>query len=352
MDIAISADLHLSESHPERLESFKVLLDQLRSRDIHILIVAGDLFDKEYHGYAGVDELAAAFPQLHLLLIPGNHDPGLKQALFASPNIQVFSQPTLKSIDGRTLLLLPYRENATMGQVIASAGVSKRLERSEWVLVSHGDFGAPRRDENGLEIGYYPLTWEDLQRFQPAAVVLGHIHAPSTLEGPVVTPGSPYPVGIDETGQRRVLVLDTATARLRELPLEHPPLNLRAELFIVPDGKEAAQIESQLDLFLKNAEQSYSGNDFSGRLSMRIILRGCTASRRKIGSRIDSYLKKRGIRSSGVEMDSLKIAEDESLANLARQAEERIARLQLDYEDPERLRSVVLEKAMQMIYSV
>ena len=49
-------------------------------------------------------------------------------------------------------------------------------------------------------------------------------------------------------------------------------------------------------------------------------------------------------------MDSLKIADDESLAGLARQAEQRIAGLQLEYEESERLRSAVLEKAMQMIY--
>ena len=153
MRVAITADLHLRETHPERLESFEILIDQLLSQGIRILIIAGDLFDSTDRSYAQIDSLAGRFPHLHLLIIPGNHDSELKTDIFASTNIQVFSQPTLKRIDHRLILFLPYKDGSTMGETIATSQVSGHLKARHWILISHGDFSAPRPDANGRERG-------------------------------------------------------------------------------------------------------------------------------------------------------------------------------------------------------
>ena len=89
MRVAVTADLHLRESNPERLENLEVLIQQLLSREIHLLIIAGDLFDAADKSYAQFDSLAQRLPDIRLLIVPGNHDPDLRRELFASDNIQV-----------------------------------------------------------------------------------------------------------------------------------------------------------------------------------------------------------------------------------------------------------------------
>jgi DNA repair exonuclease SbcCD nuclease subunit len=347
MRVAITADLHLRETHPERLESFEILVDQLLSQGIRILIIAGDLFDSVDRSYAQVDSLAGRFPHLHLLIIPGNHDSQLKREVFASANIQIFSQPTVKRIDHRSILFLPYTEGSTMGEVIATSDLSRHLKARQWVLISHGDFSAPRRDANGRERGYFPLTREDLVRFQPARVILGHIHAPSGVDEEAVSPGSPYPITADEYGRRRILIFDTDTAALQELHLEHPPVYLRSEILVLPDGREEEQIRTQLSEQLLNWEKA---STFSKELVLHVGVKGYTSSRRNVQRSIENFLSEKQITCGTVDLESLQINDNEDLATVAKTVRERVSRLKLKEEDGESLRAAVLEKALKIVY--
>ncbi len=343
MRVAVTADLHLRSSNPERLENLEVLIQQLLSQGIAHLIIAGDLFDAADQSYAQLDSLAQRFPDIQLLIVAGNHDPELRQELFASDNIQVFARPTWKRIDQRLFLFLPYREGTTIGETISALPDSEGLRSHPWILVSHGDFTAPRREENGGERGYFPLTREDLLRFKPARVILGHIHVPNSTNGDVVYPGSPYPVTSDEYGQRRVLILETGSASVAELPLTHPPVQVRAEIFLIPDGREEEQIRRQIDSIL--AEQETSKN-----LLVKAVLKGYSASRRKAREFVETCLAERGIPCSGIDLDPLRVNDQENLAALADTVRQRIARLELEYREAEDLRQAILESALAIVY--
>jgi DNA repair exonuclease SbcCD nuclease subunit len=350
MRVAITADLHLRETHPERLKSFEILIDQLLSQEIRILIIAGDLFDSADRSFAQIDSLAGRLPHLHLLIIPGNHDSELKREVFASANIQVFSQPTVKRIDHRSILFLPYKDGSTMGEEIATSEVYGHLKARQWVLISHGDFAAPRPDANGRERGYFPLTREDLLRFQPARVILGHIHASSGLDEEVVSPGSPYPINADEYGRRRILLLDTDTAALQELHLEHPPVYLRSEILVLPDGREEEQIRTQLTSQLLDWEKASLGQEFSKGLILHVGVKGYTSSRRNVQRSIETFLSEKQISCGAVDLENLQISDNESLAILANKVRERVSRLKLKEEEGESLRAAVLEKALKIVY--
>jgi DNA repair exonuclease SbcCD nuclease subunit len=342
MRIAITADLHLRQSNPERTENFEVLVQQILSRGIRLLIIAGDLFDARDGTYGQVDSMAERFPELQLLLLPGNHDADLRAGMFASHNIQVLARPVVKRMDRRLFLFLPYKQGSTMGESIASLPESERLRERSWILVSHGDFGPPKPRENGRERGYFPLTREDLARFRPAKVILGHIHLPNSVHEHIVHPGSPYPITADEYGPRRVLILDTDSAQVGELALSHPPIYLQAEVFLVPNGREGEQIRSQLAGRLQNLPR--------GRLTMQVLLKGYTSSRSQARRLVETFLSERGIVCSRIDLESLKVSDDESLGALADTVRNRIRKLQLDYEEAEALREAVLEKALRILY--
>jgi DNA repair exonuclease SbcCD nuclease subunit len=345
MRLAVTADLHLRQSKPERLENLEVLIGQLLSREIRLLIIAGDLFDAADSSYAQLDSLAQRFPGMQLLILPGNHDPEVRQDLFASKNIQVFTKPTLKRIDQRLFLLLPYTEGSTVGESIAGLRESQHLRAHPWILISHGDLTAPRRRENGQERGYFPLTREDLVRFKPARVILGHIHVPNSTTEDVVYPGSPYPITADEYGQRRILILDTESAALSAFALTNPPLHVRVDIFLIPDGREEEQIRRQLESIL-------SEQDSSERISVQTVLKGYTASRQMAQRVVETFLSERQIPCTGIDLDSLKVNDQENLATLADTVRQRVAQLELRHEDTKDLRQRILEKALQIVYGV
>jgi DNA repair exonuclease SbcCD nuclease subunit len=343
MRVAITADLHLRENNPERLENLEVLIQQLRSLKIHRLIIAGDLFDSADASYARLDSLAERCPGFQFMIIPGNHDPDLRQQMFASGNIEVFAKPTLKRIDQRPFLFLPYREGSTMGETICSFRDSERLRSHPWILVSHGDFTAPRPRDNGAERGYFPLTREDLARFKPVRVILGHIHVPNSTSAEVVYPGSPYPVTSDEYGQRRVLILEPKSAAVTGFALTHPPVRLRLEIYLTPDGREEQQIRGRIEAFL--AEQKSSEN-----LVVHAVLKGYSVSRGRAKAFVEVFLAERGIPCAGIDLQSWRVDDREELAALADAVRQRVARLQLDYDEAEDLRQAVLEQALEIVY--
>ena len=134
MRIAVSADLHLRESNPERLQNLEALIQQLLSEGVHHLLIAGDLFDGTDSSYTGFDSLAQRSPEIQFIIIAGNHDPEMRQDLFASGNIRVFVKPTLKRIDRLAILFLPYREGSTIGEAISAFRDSQRLRSCRWIL--------------------------------------------------------------------------------------------------------------------------------------------------------------------------------------------------------------------------
>jgi DNA repair exonuclease SbcCD nuclease subunit len=287
--------------------------------------------------------LARRSPDFRIFAIPGNHDPHLRQEYFSSRNVRVFSEPTLKSIDRRPFLFLPYREGSTIGESVSAFPEAGRLRTLPWILVSHGDFGAPKPRESGGERGYFPLTREDLARFKPARVILGHIHRPNCTDEPVVYPGSPYPITADEFGQRRALILETKTGALAEFPLSHPPVQLRVDLFLIPDGNEREQIRSQLDAAL-------AGLKTGGKLAVQVVLHGYSGSRLEARDAVEELLGKQRIRE--IDLDALRVNDQESLATLAEAVRRRVETLPLQYEEVEALRRAVLEKALEMVYGV
>jgi DNA repair exonuclease SbcCD nuclease subunit len=350
MRVAVTADLHLRETNPERIENLEILVRELLSREIRLLIIAGDLFDTPDGSYGRVDSLAQSFPEMRLLLLPGNHDPDLRPQMFASPNIQVFTEPSVVRLGQRQFLFLPFREGSTMGEAIAGLKGSEELRGRSWILVSHGDFGAPRKKDSGQERGYFPLTREDLGRYQPAKAILGHIHIPNSVGEDIVYPGSPYPITADEYGQRRVLIVETASAAVVELPLPHPPLYLRAEVFVLPDGREDEQIRRQLESRLQSLPPEQEGGPPRGELVAQVVLKGYASSRRKAQDAVQACLSERGVRCGGVDLQSLKVNDDESLGALADKVREQVSGLQLRYEEEEALKQRVLEQALRIVY--
>ena len=347
MKFGITSDLHLNSKYPERLENLNNLITDFTLVGINTLIIAGDLLDRDYHGYKELDQVMGKFPEFNIYSIPGNHDRNLEQKFFNSKNIRIYNKTTIDTIGGQKILFIPYHDNKTMGEIIET--IASELD-SNWIMISHGDFGIKNRADCGNEDGYFPLTAGDIIMYSPSLVILGHIHKPGNPSQSVIYPGSPYPLDITETGQRRVLIYDTDTGAYESHYCKNIPVYLILDIFLIPDGNENKQITSSIENFINNEKQNFNGNNFNENLTIRVRVNGYTSSMQGIKDIIENTLNVKKIRIEKIDLEQLKVSNDEGLNEIASSVGERIEKMQISYNNIERLKKITTHFAYEIIY--
>ena len=177
MKVAITADLHLSDKDncPERYNVLGNIFQLIEEENIENLIIAGDLFDKDFHNHIEFEKLCKKHPKIQFYIIPGNHDPNISEKSIVATNIHIYTVTTATEIGSTTFLFVPFEKQTNMSEKIASK--EGEIKEKEWVLIGHGDYYEGVKEPNPLEPGtYMPLSRETIITFSPRAVFLGHIH--------------------------------------------------------------------------------------------------------------------------------------------------------------------------------
>jgi len=278
LEFAVTADLHLRQNeHNERFIALKAIFDEMHKRKISTLVIAGDLFDADEKNYSAFEKICTEDPakNFKIYIIPGNHDSGLKQKMFASGNISVISTAQIIQFDmmSKPVCFIPYKKNTTVGEQIQNVSDRDMLVPGKWILISHGDWIETINQPNPYEPGLYmPLTRGDLETHKPASVFLGHIHKP--IDSPVVHfAGSPCPLDINETGKRRFLLVDSETADSESVAVESPLLYFNEKLLILPVDNEQEYIFNQAEALIKKWAVDKAG---AVRIQIRITVKGYT----------------------------------------------------------------------------
>ena len=106
MKIAVTADVHLGirEDHPERYTALENIFEQIEAENIKSLLIAGDLFDKDFRNYSEFEKLCKKHPGIELHIIPGNHDPNISGKSIVGENIHIYTDPATMEIDSTIFL--------------------------------------------------------------------------------------------------------------------------------------------------------------------------------------------------------------------------------------------------------
>ncbi len=292
--IAVTADLHLreEEDYSNRYDTFIKILDSLKEKGIDKLIVAGDVFDKDYSNYRKFEEICSneKYRNINFHIIPGNHDPELKDDFFTADNISVYSKTQLVSLDEEfDFLFVPYLAESVMGDEAVKN--KPKDTNKKWVLVGHGDYIEGKKIPNPYEEGVYmPLTKADTSRLQFSFVFLGHIHKPTKKEN-LYYPGSPYPLHRNEEGLRRIVVFDPEKEKVEELNIETDVVYYNEKITLLPfTGKqEEGYIKQELDKVINN--WSLSGEDLS-KVELNLLCSGyITTSKNDVKKVIKTHLQ-------------------------------------------------------------
>lgn len=291
MKIGITADCHLKSdgSCPERLTAFQKILDTLIENQVKVLIVAGDLFDKDADNFGNFEKLLAdkRYADLSIMATPGNHDVMARNDQFTSKNFQIFEEPTWvgKNILGCDFLFLPYVRNKNMSEVIEENIISSG--QKGWVLISHGNFVTGSREINPYERGVYmPLFSADLARYQPELAFLGHIHKPGGSQR-VIIPGSPCSMDITESGKRSFIILDSTTLDTQREFIANSTICLDEALTAIPSDSEESYILEEIEKMFRKWGIAEEEKKF---VNLRLKVAGYAVNPRKLADGVERAL--------------------------------------------------------------
>lgn len=349
MKIAVTADAHLRTraSHRERYNALENIFEQTTAAGIENLIIAGDLFDKDFQNYSEFESLCRKHLPLQLHIVPGNHDPGISGKSITGDNVHIYTDPTAREIDSVTFLFIPYEEQATMGEKIAQ--LEHEIDGKQWVLVGHGDFYGGVKEPNHLEPGtYMPLSRKDLARFKPRTVFVGHIHKPHCPSDDVYYAGSPCGLDINETGPRRFLIYDTADGSVESRVIETDVLYFSESFLVLPRDNEVPLLSQEIADRIKSWPIELSDHP---KVRLRVEARGYAKDRSAVLEALGLGFASFGyFKDEGPTIENLSVSSDDQLEAISERTMKLIERLDWPFGGDEPTREQLEIAALSVIY--
>ena len=229
MKILHTADVHLHQDHPQRLDALNQVLQLAQKRKADLLLIAGDLFDDDNQANQLRPQLRSIFSDLSfpVVAIPGNHDQqALAQGSYYGKNFnalakqpfEIFDHDQCRIVgvpyfDGSLAPLLPQLRQQTKEGVL-----NILLLHCTWALPNFSD-----QDYGGEGHGrYLPVTEQLLTGNGFDLVLAGHFHTTYIVRdlpcgSRFVYSGSPVSITSREQGRRGVNWIDNGNCELIEL---------------------------------------------------------------------------------------------------------------------------------------
>ncbi len=224
MRIVHTADVHLSQDHPERLEALKQILKTCEDEDVDILLIAGDLFDDNVDVETLKTDLRPLFKDnsFQTYVIPGNHDnTAFRKEDYFGEDIQILTESPyeIKEFDDLRLIALPYTEKnfSEIMDELPEPGTKTDIMMMHCTLSgTTGGFGEEEK--------YMPVKPAQIIQTGYDYILAGHIHSSATRktfgDTTFAYSGSPVSISSSETGRRAVWILDTEKEEMKAQQLD------------------------------------------------------------------------------------------------------------------------------------
>ena len=348
MKVAITADLHLvtKDKCPERYKALENIIQSVEVDNIGSLLIAGDLFDKDFHNYTEFEKLCKSHPKIQFHIIPGNHDVYINEKSIVADNIRIYGETTTVDIESTTFLFVPYKEQMSMGENIATK--EDELSGKEWVLIGHGDYYGGLKEPNLLEPGtYMPLSRENVLTSHPRTVFLGHIHKPINWQNVYYT-GSPCGLDISEVGERRFLVYDMENTSVTSLLVKTDVIFFEETFMIVPIDNEIPHLKREIERRINS--WGITPEDYS-KVVIRVQAMGYSMDRSSILSALqEAFDQFKYYKGEGPVIDGLFTSIDHQSNAIAERTLKLIDELEWNFGDDEPDRNMLKIEALNVIY--
>lgn len=193
----------------EKRKIFKNIVEYIKKENIPYLFISGDLYEQEYIRKSTIDYINNLFKEIEqtkIFIVPGNHDPYLKNSYYAqykwNKNVKIFTKK-LEVLSNEDIDIYGYGfENYYMENPYSKIEIKNKEKIN--ILLTHGDLDGAKKEDKP----YNEIKTKELQDAGFDYVALGHIHKKSYndyLEQCIVYPGSTAAMGFDEEGEHGII---------------------------------------------------------------------------------------------------------------------------------------------------
>jgi len=227
-----SSDLHVDHDYTARLHGgdgtagLACVLDAAREAAADVMIVAGDTFDHHRLPHPLIERAAAviAGAVMPVVILPGNHDPAIDDAIFRRPLFAALSNLHVLGITQDEAVLFPALSLEIWGRAHRDYDNMIPFERprprsTRWqIAVAHGHYD-PLPDRNGGPRPSWLIGDAELAATGADYVALGHWNRAAQVGNgkvPAYYSGSPEYAGTINV----VRMSETAGVTVRRAPLD------------------------------------------------------------------------------------------------------------------------------------
>ncbi|MCK4533685.1 metallophosphoesterase [bacterium] len=274
MKVMHTADLHLRNYKDERWRTLETLVAIGKKLKIAILVISGDLFDKNSDAENLRPQIRSIFSNngFKIVLICGNHDQfSYKKGMYFGEDVVILSdlmQPfQYQDVKIWGMPFARVEKNEIIDKIHSLSKVLNPEEKN--ILLYHGellDTFFSRRDfgDEGEE-RYMPVKLSYFKDLKIDYILAGHFHTKFEVrrlknQGYFVYPGSPIAITKKETGIRRVNVFEIGkppqeylldTFHFEEMVIEFDPFTDKRPLEIVEKYFNNFHIHARVILTIK-----------------------------------------------------------------------------------------------------
>lgn len=200
-----------NERRLEQRKIFKEIINYIAQNNIDYLFICGDLYEHEYVKKSTIEYINNLFkeiPNTNVYIVPGNHDPIIKDSYYNkfnwNSNVFIFNEKISKVSKSEVDIYgfgfnNFYRNNPNLNEI--------QIENPNKVniLLTHTALDASQKED----MQYNPIQKSKLKELGFDYIALGHIHKPYYNEEQnqnIIYPGSPISLGFDEQGFHGMIV--------------------------------------------------------------------------------------------------------------------------------------------------
>lgn len=201
-------------SEQRRLEQrncIKKVIEYIKENNITYLFICGDLYEQEYIKVSTIEYINKLFetiPNTKIYIIPGNHDPYIKNSYYQkykwSKNVKIFKED-IEKIEDEDLCIYGYGFEEFYMEKKEYEKIKIEDKSKINILLTHGELDGNENNDNI----YNPLSKTILRSLGFDYIALGHIHKISYNDEEnqkIVYPGSLVSLGFDELGKHGMII--------------------------------------------------------------------------------------------------------------------------------------------------
>ncbi len=228
----------------EQRQIFKQIIEYIAQNEIDHLFICGDLYEHEYVKQSTIEYINNLFkeiPNTKIYIVPGNHDPRVKESYYNkfnwNQNVVIFDEKIKKvSEDEADIYGFGfnnfYRQNSNLEEIKIENPIKINI------LLTHGSLDASAKED----MQYNPISKKELKLLGFDYIGLGHIHKTNYKEEKnIIYPGSLISLGFDELGKHGMIVGNIEKDKKLEIA------------FVPVDKKEF--IEQELEIDMVNSQE-------------------------------------------------------------------------------------------------